>query len=348
MQEKNKLLNELLTKQKQTINNNNTQHNTKTFAEVLTNTKTINKRIPKLIVKKTNSADETNLENTVIKYITTNKSIQTKNVIKRNKDTIIINCMNVESVNSIERTLSENLLADNFKVEKEQIKKPIVKIIDIDKIFKSDKEIEDDINERNFKNFDEKCKVLHIFSNAKTASISAILEVTSAIYKHIRENKNRLFVGYQNCRVFDIINTTPCSSCARFGHSAKKCPNQATCYKCAGNHKAAVCESETLKCPNCVFHNTKYNLNYDINHSAIDSDKCQILKNKINKYIEMTDYPMRPTYQRYFGKIERPTFQRSVTTIRRPRTANTATRGMSTSASSKTLTQNNGNNESKS
>lgn len=53
MQEKNQILNELLTKQKQETNNN--FQKPKTFAEILTNNKqtnkTINKRVPKLIIK---------------------------------------------------------------------------------------------------------------------------------------------------------------------------------------------------------------------------------------------------------------------------------------------------------
>lgn len=58
-----------------------------------------------------------------------------------------------------------------------------------------------------------------------------------------------------------------------------------------------------MKCPNCEYNNNKYKTNYDTNHSAIDSQHCEILKNKIKKYIESTDYPIQPSYQRYFGKV---------------------------------------------
>ena len=47
----------------------------------------------------------------------------------------------------------------------------------------------------------------------------------------------------------------------------------------------------------------KYNTKYNIDHSAIDSELCEILKTKIKKYIEMTDYPMHPTYPRYLSKV---------------------------------------------
>lgn len=321
MKEKNQLLNELLAKQKQEALRN--IQTPKTFAEILTNTKsnnkTINKKVPKLIIKKTDSSDKTNLEKTVIHHLTKDKSIQTKNIINKNKDTIIINCMNEESVNKVEKSLKTEL-NKNVKIEKEQIRKPTVKVINIDKIFASDSEIEADINQRNFNNIDDKCKVLYVYSNVRSNTMSAILEVTPNIYKYIKENNNKMFVGYQNCRVFDIINTTPCNSCSRFGHSAKKCSNEATCYKCAGNHPASQCKNDFLKCPNCDFYNKKFNTNYSTNHSAIDSEQCEVLKNKINKYIETTEYPMRPTYPRYFGKTEQPRLQRSLYSIRKPRT----------------------------
>ena len=136
--------------------------------------------------------------------------------------------MNEESINTIEKTLCKKLTT-SAKIEKEQIKKPIVKIINIEKVF-NEKELEQDINQRNFNNIDDKCKVLHINSRVKSKTMSAIIEVTPTIYKHIRHNKNKLFIGFQNCRVFDIINTNPCPKCSKFGHSGKKCKNEAKCY----------------------------------------------------------------------------------------------------------------------
>ena len=104
-----------------------------------------------------------------------------------------------------------------------------MKVIGIDKHFSTKEELETDIKQRNFSNMDEKCKVLHIFTNQK--SNSAIIEVTSSIYKHIKKNKNKILIGYQNFRTYDIINTNPCNKCAGYGHSGKKCTNKIMCWK---------------------------------------------------------------------------------------------------------------------
>ena len=63
-------------------------------------------------------------------------------------------------------TLGEKL-SNNFKIEKEQINKPKLKVIDIDMEKSDDKKIELDINQRNFSNIKDKYKVLHVYKNER-------------------------------------------------------------------------------------------------------------------------------------------------------------------------------------
>ena len=115
--------------------------------------------------------------------------------------------MNEENVNSLVNLLGENL-SNKVKIEKEQINKPKLKVIDIDMDSAEDNEIELDVNQRNFSNIHDKCKLLHVYTNETTNKKCAIIEITSYIYKHIKDNKSRIFVGHQSCRAFDLINTT--------------------------------------------------------------------------------------------------------------------------------------------
>ena len=113
-------------------------------------------------------------------------------------------------------------LSHNFKIEKEQINNPKLKVIDIDMDHGGDNEIQLDINERNFSNMENKCKLLLVYNNERIKRKCTIIEVKSSIYKHIKENKNRL----------------PCNKCARFGHSCKKCENQVTCVRMQTYHQS--------------------------------------------------------------------------------------------------------------
>ena len=134
-----------------------------------------------------------------------------------------------------------------------------------------------------------------MYTNKNKNLNSFILEVPATIHKQIMEYRKSIFVGYQKCRVFDIINTKPCANCAGFRHNSNKCRNAVTYLICAGEHKTVQCDSRNnLKCANCAFSNLMHNTKYDCNHEATDSDTCNIFKNKIRKYIASVDYLIKP------------------------------------------------------
>ena len=58
------------------------------------------------------------LEKTILQHLTQDKTIQSKSVACKNKDTLIINCMNKENINSLVNTLGEKL-SNNFKIVSE-------------------------------------------------------------------------------------------------------------------------------------------------------------------------------------------------------------------------------------
>lgn len=127
-----------------------------------------------------------------------------------------------------------------------------------------------------------------------------ILDVLSDLHKHIKQNNNELFGGHQSFRAYDIITVKPCFKCCRYYHKALKCTNNICCLKCAGNHLMKDCKNqETNKCVNCIYSNNNHNTQYDITHYASDSQECSILKNKIRKYINNTDYSFNPTIPRH-------------------------------------------------
>lgn len=304
MKEKNQLLNSALNKKQEDVPNNILSYSQvarKEFDKEVTKPK----RIPKLIIKKKNTDDRNNLTYLVTHYLNKKKSVQTKKIIVKNDNEVLIDCMNENSAIDAEKILKEKLSAV-CEIKKEEIKKPRLKVVGVDNFEKMNlKDLEADINERNFKDLKTSCTAIHHFENKRTKQISIIIEVSSEIYKRIKDNKNRVFIGYQNCRVYDDINIRPCYNCGRFGHSGHKCLNDKVCLKCAGSHNSINCVKTTeVKCVNCIFHNNRYKTNYNIQHVANDSQSCQVLKNKIRKYVESTDYPVSPTITRYIGNVD--------------------------------------------
>ena len=80
-------------------------------------------------------------------------------------------------------------------------------------------ELEEDLNKRNFTGYQEKCKILNIDKNDTTNKTTT---APREIYKHISDNQKKIFIGYQSCKVWDIVNIKPCFKCTRYRHNTSK------------------------------------------------------------------------------------------------------------------------------
>ena len=165
--------------------------------------------------------------------------------------------MNVESYKAAEKILDFEL-SRNYKIEKEQLKKPVIKIIGMENTFTLNKnQLEEDINNRNFADMTARGQLLHTYDTKGKTTV--IMEVSSEIHKRIRENKDRIFVRYQNCKIYGVINVRPCFKCGRFNHNGSKCRNDPVCLKCSGKHLTRNCDEYiTICCANCKHSNETF------------------------------------------------------------------------------------------
>ena len=203
--------------------------------------------------------------------------------INQAKDgTLIIKCACKEDVEKMESSLKEKI-GNDFNVKQEELDNPTLLVTGIDNKMDRDA-LKDDINTRNFEGTDCYCTVEHIFETKKKKTNNAIITVTADTYSFIRNNNNKLYIGFQCYRVYDDINLKPCFKCGRIGHSGTKCNNDSACLRCAGNHPWKDCnEANKIKCINCCYSNTKHGLKRNTDHIATDSEKCEYLKHVIKK-----------------------------------------------------------------
>ena len=213
--------------------------------------------------------------------------------------TVSFRCCNLSDIENTKSKLLDSL-GDNYKVEIEKLQNPRIKIVGITNDMKIE-DIEKDINQRNFAEFDKQCSIIHTYKTKKETT-SMIVDLPSELHVHIRNNNYKIFVGTERCRVFDYFDLTPCSNCCRTGHSSKKCTNDVVCIFCSKNHKFESCDTINVqKCSNCIYNNNKFNTNKDINHAANDTNNCETLKLKLNNLIHKTDYPIMPLIPKYLG-----------------------------------------------
>ena len=75
-----------------------------------------------------------------------------------------------------------------------------------------------------------------------------------------------VWVGYQSCRAFDLINVNLCYKCGKYNLKGKDYRNETKCQRCSGKHQTKVCKNKDTK--------------------------------------KSSDYIIKPTFPRYFGKVD--------------------------------------------
>ena len=98
--------------------------------------------------------------------------------------------MNSISAEVAEMVLNSNLNICEIKIEQQG--NPKIKIVGIN----NTTSMKEDINKRNFSQFGSGGKILHMYTNKSNKTVTVLMEVTSEIYKFIRENGSKVFVGH--------------------------------------------------------------------------------------------------------------------------------------------------------
>jgi hypothetical protein len=75
--------------------------------------------------------------------------------------------------------------------------------------------------------------------------------------------------------VVENVKVVRCFKCNGFGHVNKVCGAKVTCGFCGGEHHHTQCQSTRPKCVNCCKANVKYGLKLEVEHAAVNLQKCK-------------------------------------------------------------------------
>lgn len=192
------------------------------------------------------------------------------------------------SVNLTKMMDSKELARAGFRVERETKFNPRLIIHGVPCRLTT-AEVESEIVALNLTNHDgAKVKVLYRFPPKENRSTtSCIIEVSPDVRNLLLKEKH-IYINYSACRFSDHVRVLQCFKCLAFGHCAKDCKLSALCGHCAGEHELRDCtrRGEAASCGNC----RRWHTNEERSHSALDGDKCPILRRKLLDRIKLINY----------------------------------------------------------
>lgn len=253
--------------------NRNTQPDLtrKSFAEVVSSTKSDNIRNIKIM---SNEPDRLNEINTSLEKIHL-VDVQIESIARKAGDFITVKCSSASDAVKMEDTLKKRF-GENLKISGVKMANPQVKIVNV-----GINEYSDNDNfiimlkEQNhwLKNlFIEVAEVFSVPGN-RTNYSNAILNCDLESLKMLLE-KGSVICGFAEKSVYEHVQVLQCFNCQRFGHVAANCTADPVCKYCSRNHSSNLCEDKALKiCSNCTRENTVNGAKYNTNHRSSD-ERC--------------------------------------------------------------------------
>lgn len=230
------------------------------------------------------------IKNTIKSSIKPSKlGVNIKRVMKTARG-VLIETENDNHLEKLEK--SDVFLNNNLVIEKPRKKLPRLLIYDVDKHDDVDETIED-IYRQNLNNtnidldtFKKEFKCVHQYKKRDPTDTRTnwVIEC-SANVRNIIRIRDRLYIGWQSCRVKDFNPLVRCFKCQSYGHISKFCKNNSVCPHCSEEHELSICpnKDKAPTCPNC--HRVKKESNH-----ALGSSGCPELIRATRIAHERIDY----------------------------------------------------------
>lgn len=244
------------------------------FAEVLK----IND--PVVVVLPKDAEQESNVTKQLIKSKIDPVNHSVSGIRSAAKGAVVIECKNKEATKQLQKEAIEKL-GDDYVVKLPEQRKPKIKIVNMRE------KLDEDLIVANIKRQNEHIKddveinvvKINEIVRGRYKDYSAIIETDSDTFSRIL-TKEKLSIGWDQCRVFEHVHVHRCYKCLGFNHSAKDCTSGVKCKYCSENHDEKDCKAEEEKCVNCVWAVKNLKLNLNVNHNAYSRD-CAVFQNKI-------------------------------------------------------------------
>lgn len=221
--------------------------------------------------------------------------LQISRIVRANNNSVIIESQN----SNVNQLVDSPLLSKvGLKCQKLDNFKPRMKIYDVPKSLTPeqvkdalvsqnlDSHLVDDMDITMVTSLEPKRNLFKPRSD-RLSSVNWVIEVTPSIRKILLQDK--VYIGWNRCRIIDHLRITRCFNCQKYGHNAKVCKSETACGKCAKHHSTRDCPDDKTKlrqCANCIRSKLSGN---NIAHTTYDS-KCPSYIRQVTELTAKTTY----------------------------------------------------------
>lgn len=193
---------------------------------------------------------------------------------------VIINCSGSREIASVQTEIQDKL-GGSYDVERPKSLQHRVRIVGIDECEydRNDSDILVKIVKQNELNINDNCSKMDIIRKTKIIrkKFSIIIELDQNTYNVIIK-KGKISIGWSRCPIYDEYGIIRCFNCCKYGHFSRDCTDKKVCPKCSGEHSLGDCQSNFVKCSNCLWSNKKYGMALKVDHTTWDHNQCETLK----------------------------------------------------------------------
>lgn len=193
---------------------------------------------------------------------------------------VIINCSGSKEIASVQTEI-QNKLGGSYDVERPKSLQHRVRIVGVDECEydRNDSDILVKIVKQNDLNINDNTAKMDVIRRTKIIrkKFSLVIELDQNTYNMIIK-KEKINIGWNRCPIYDEYGIIRCFNCCKYGHFGRDCTDKKVCPKCSGEHSLSDCQSNFVKCSNCLWSNKKYGMALKVDHTTWDHNQCESLK----------------------------------------------------------------------
>lgn len=211
-----------------------------------------------------------------------------KYVSKLASGAVILECQDGQQKEAVERRLKE---VEELEVSGNKERLPTLKLVSAEGDYTKEEFMMDflvqnpDIEQKvRGKILSEHINIVYKKPRANPRRFDWTLQLEPELFKYVVK-LGKVNFNLERIRVEEVQEMVMCMRCCAYGHVVKYCKETADrCYRCAKEHRAKDCTTQTLECINCQ------RLGYKIRAHRADDKNCPAYRRKLELRREQTVY----------------------------------------------------------